>query len=202
MICMAQPVREMAMVPPETEFPVQVRTPPGFVPDDLSTWPRYPGRFEFEGGRLLYMPPCGDTQQDVSADVIFLLRSWSQEHGGFIVGGNEAGMALGRDKRAADAAVWVGGDLGPRTGGFRRVAPALAVEVAGQHDGEAYLREKARWYLERGVTIVWLVLPETREVVVLTGEQEVRYRVGETLAPHEALPGLAPAIADFFRQLG
>ncbi len=191
----------MAIVPAGTEFPVGVKLPPGFDPEDLSTWPDDPGRFEYVDGRLLYMPPCGDVQQDVTADAVFVLRSWSESHSDFVVGGNEAGVAFGRDKRGIDAAVWKRATLGPRTGGFRRVPPLLAVEVAGQNEDEALLLDKAQWYLAHGVTIVWLVLPETREVVVLMGEQESRYRMGQRLAPHDALPDLAPGVADFFRQL-
>jgi hypothetical protein len=52
----------MTIVPLETQFPVEVRPPPGFDADKLSTWPDDPGRFEYVDGRLLYMPPCGDAQ--------------------------------------------------------------------------------------------------------------------------------------------
>ncbi len=97
----------------------------------------------------------------------------------------------------------------PRSGSVPRSARARAAfaaslhswrfEVAGQNEDEALLLDKAQWYLAHGVTIVWLVLPETREVVVLIGEQETRYRMGQRLAPHDALPDLAPGVADFFR---
>lgn len=201
---MARPQREMTIVPPETRFPVEVDPPPGFVADDLTTWPGDPGRFEYVDGRLLYMPPCGERQSVVAIDVAFTLRSWSLTHPEFVVGGNEVGVAFGRDKRGIDVAVWRRADLGPRTGGFVRVPPVLAVEVAGQDDREPYLRDKARWYLERGVAVVWLVLPETREVLVLSGSpatrHDSRHGVGDQLPAHEALPGLTPEVAAFFSQ--
>lgn len=50
------------------------------------------------------MPPGADVQQEVAADVVLILRSWSEQHPEFVVGGNEAGMKLGGDIRAADAA--------------------------------------------------------------------------------------------------
>ncbi len=81
--------------------------------------------------------------------------------------------------------------------------PVLAVEVAGQDDREPYLREKAHWYLERGVA-VWLVLPETREVLVLSGSasarQESRHGASDQLPAHEALPGVTPEVVAFFSQ--
>jgi Uma2 family endonuclease len=193
--------REWPSVPPETEFPVTVRPPPGFDPDDLSTWPRDPGRFEYVDGRLLYMPLCGETQSDVVTATVGLLWTWHTSHPEFLIRTNEIGVAFGRDRRGIDVAIWRRRDLGPSSQGFARVPPLLAIEVAGRDDREPYLREKGAWYLARGVTIVWLVLPETREVIVLSKGSENRYGPDQELAATEALPGLAPVVADFFRQL-
>ena len=198
---MVQPRRDWPTVPPETEFPVAVRPPPGFNPDDVRTWPDDPGRFEYVDGRLLYMPPCGEMQSATVLDAAGILAQWQREHPEFRVGTNEAGVAFGEDKRGIDIAVWRRADVGQPTSGFAVVPPLLAIEVAGQDDREPYLREKAAWYLARGVEIVWLVLPDTRKVVVLTAGQERRYRIGESLAANVVLPGLTPAVADFFRQL-
>jgi hypothetical protein len=57
----------------------------------------------------------------------------------------------------SDAAVWSRADLGAYEGGLRRVAPVLAVEVAGADEGdsEKALREKADWYLGGGIAVVW-----------------------------------------------
>jgi Uma2 family endonuclease len=119
----------------------------------------------------------------------------------FVAGGNEAGMVLGGDRRGADAAVWHRSALGPYTGQFRRVPPLLAIEVAGLYDDEPMLRDKARWYLEHDVCTVWLVLPDTREVVVLAGGRDQRFGVGSRLPEPEGVPGLTPAVDDFFTQL-
>src|SRR5262245_1148158 len=82
-------------------FPVELGSE-GIVPLPPSTWPAIDGRLEYVGGRLLYMPPCADTQQDVAVDTAYILRGWSEQSPEFIVGGNEAGMKLGGDVRAAD----------------------------------------------------------------------------------------------------
>jgi Uma2 family endonuclease len=181
-------------------FPVELR-PAGFRPDEPETWPDAEGRLEWVGGRLLYMPPCADVQQDVAVDVIYLLREWASEHPDFVVGGNEAGMKLGSDIRAADAAVWRRVDVGPSVGRLRHAPPILAVEVAGQDEDEQALRHKAAWYLAQGVEAVWLVMPETREVLVLRAMGEMRYGSGEVLAAEPRLPGLKPAVDRFFAQL-
>ena len=147
------------------------------------------------------MPPCGDVQQDVCVCLVQILGNWGASHSEFVVGGNEAGMKLGDEVRGADAVVWRHSDLGPRTGGFRRVPPILAVEVAGQDEGEVELRTKANWYFNHGVSVVWVVLPDERSVLVLRPEGEGRYSGTQMLPPNPKLPGLEPNVAEFFRQL-
>jgi Uma2 family endonuclease len=181
-------------------FPVELR-PAGFLANELSTWPDAEGRLEWVDGRLLYMPPCADIQQDVAVDVVHILRTWSDAQTGFVVGGNEAGMKLGDDIRAADAAVWKRVDVGPSVGKLRHVPPLLAVEVAGQDEDEGVLRDKAAWYLSRGVGVVWLVLPEVRQVVVLHSDGESRHSRGERLPSDDRLPDLQPVVDRFFSQL-
>jgi len=181
-------------------FPVELRAA-SFAPEQPSTWPKLDGRLEFVGGRLLYMPPCADYQQDVAMDVAFVLRTWSERHPEFVVGGNEAGMKLGGDVRAANAAVWHASTATPRSGRVRSAPPVLAVEVSGEDEEEQALRDKARWYLEHGVKVVWLVLPDTREVLVLSATGETRLALGQTLPANEQLPYLQPAVAQLFAQL-
>lgn len=196
-----EPRDETIPVPASARFPIELEPPPDFRPEDETTWPRVEGRLEWVEGKLLYMPPCGDLQQVVAVSATLALGEWQREHREFIVGGNEAGMILGNDVRGAEAAVWRRADKGPFTGGYVRVPPLLAVEVAGQDEGERKVREKARWYLARGVDLVWVVLPRTREVVVITRDRATRHRPGERLPTHPALPGLEPDVADFFSQL-
>lgn len=188
-------------------FPVELIPPVGFRAEDAGSWPVVEGRLEYVDGRLLYLTPCGDRQGSAVADIVFLLKTWSRQRPEFVVRTNEAGMRLGSDVRAADAAVWRREDLGPPTGGYHRVSPVLAVEVAGLDERESDLRHKAHWYLSHGVQVVWIVLPETQEAVVLTvtaGTTILEHRCssGDTLPPCAALPGLIPVVNDLFSELG
>jgi len=76
----------------------------------------------------------------------------------------------------------------------------LPDRAEGDED-EVQLRAKARWYLDSGVTVVWLVLPDSRELVVLTAGGDDRFGKGQRLPDHPALPGLEPLVDDPFRQV-
>lgn len=147
------------------------------------------------------MPPSGVRHQGTVADVVTVLMSWRRSHPEFFVGAAEAGMRLDDDTRGADAAVWRRRDVDPLTSSFVSVAPILAVEVQGRYETSRALADKARWYLERGVSVVWLVYPATQHVVVVEPIGESRYEVGERLPPCVELPDLTPEVAEFFSQM-
>jgi Uma2 family endonuclease len=189
---------DVVQVPGSVRFPVELVPPEDFDPARLETWPRVEGRLEWVGGRLLYMPPCGEMQGVTVIDVAATLSLWQRAHPEFSVGGNEAGMRLGEDSRAADVGVWRRDR--PLTWGFRREPPLLAVEVAGQDEDADTLREKACWYLAHGVSVVWLVFPDERQVLVVSAAGETCHRPGDRLSPHPDLPGLEPEVAELFRQ--
>lgn len=196
------PAVEVTVLPRyAVQLPFELPRPTDFVPGQPETWPRVTGRTEYVGGRLLYMPPCGDEQQAVATDIVTELNVWRRQHGEFFVGGNEAGMMLGGDVRGADAAVWRRADVLPLTGGFPRTAPVLAVEVAGREDTVEALEQKARWYLDHGVEVVWIAIPRTRTVRVLTRDGAREHGAGERLSPHPSLPELSPNVEDLFSQL-
>lgn len=198
---MAARYDEQIVLPRAIRFPVELIPPEGFDEERPERWPRVDGRLEYVEGRLLYLPPCGDEQQDVVADVVITVGAWVRAHREFVLGTNEAGMRLSGTTRAADAAVWRRSDLGSRTGGLRRVPPVLAVEVAALDEPEGALAEKTSWYLSVGVPVVWVVLPAARQVLVTTADGSARFECGSALPAHPALPGLVPRVDDFFVQL-
>jgi Uma2 family endonuclease len=183
------------------QFPLRVPLPPDFEVARLETWPHVNGRLEFVGGELWFMPPCGEEQQLTAADVATELGIWRRAHPEFAVGANEAGVLLGGDLRGAEALVFRRADL---RGGRQvpRVPPILAVEVCGRDDSIDSLRTKARWYLDHGVAIVWILEPRTREVVVIDERGERNHGPGGTVPEDPRLPGLAPKVDDLFRQVG
>ena len=188
---------ELTVVPRgSVRFPLAMPEPPGFDPQQPETWPHVPGRLEYVGGRLLFMPPCGQPQQRVTADVATELNLWRRSHPEFVCGTNEAGMLLGGETRGADAAVF---RASPATPGYSRAAPVLAVEITGEDEELDVLLTKAEWYLGHGVAIVWIIDPSSRRVTIISrdGRVEATDRIPES----PLLPGLSPLVADFFRQL-
>jgi hypothetical protein len=51
------------------------------------------------------------------------------------------------------------------------------------------------------VALVWLVLPDTREVLVKSSAGEERFGSAQRLPVTGLLPGLEPEVARFFAQL-
>jgi Uma2 family endonuclease len=193
--------QETITLPRAVRFPIELLPPEGFDAERPETWPSLDGRLEFVDGRLLYMPPCGDLQQDTVTDVVITLGGWVRAHPDFVLGTNEAGMRLSGMTRAADAAIWARSALGDYSGGLRRAPPLLAVEVAGEEENEALLLEKARWYVSAGVATVWLVLPASHEVLEVTDKGQRRF-AGKDRLPHPAgLDGLEPPVAELFTQI-
>lgn len=195
---------DVVVLPRAVRFPVEMIPPDGFDAERPETWPQVAGRLECVEGRLLFTPPSGDLQQDTTTDVVITLGAWVRAHPDFVLGTNEAGMRLAGSTRAADAAIWRRSDLGAYSGGLRRVPPILAVEVAGaaQGDTEERLRDKARWYLGAGVVAVWILLPESREAIVLTHQGETRVGGGSRLPEPAGLAGLRPQTLELFSQVG
>lgn len=192
---------EVIQLPRAVRFPVELLVPEGFDPEDRTTWPRVDGRLEHVEGRLLFMPPCGDLQQDTVADIVIALGRWVRAHPDFVLGTNEAGMRLAGATRAADVAIWARLAAGPRTGGLRRTPPLLAVEVASQDEPAEHLREKADWYLRAGVQVSWVVRPDVREVEVITPTDRTTHRDSDVLPTCEALVALQVCPTEFFLQI-
>ena len=96
--------------------------------------------------------------------------------------------------------------IGPaRRQGDRRArtqrAGAILTWLGGTDEDEYLLHDKAEWYLDAGVEVVWIVLPDSREVVAVTAAGAQRVAAGQTLPAHSSLPGLCPRADELFVQI-
>lgn len=99
--------------------------------------------------------------------------------------------------RLPDVSVTLGAEI--VTQGAVDRLPELAVEIKSPNDTYRHLRDKADYYLENGVQLVWLVYPEKRlvEVYALDGEIEI-LTVGDTLSGGTVLPDFEVAVSKLF----
>lgn len=82
---------------------------------------------------------------------------------------------------------------------FYRIAPDLAIEIISPSERAVDIRAKLKDYLRTGVRQVWLVYPETQEVVVHHANGDVKtYERGQTVPGGDLLPDFELPVADIF----
>lgn len=75
-------------------------------------------------------------------------------------------------------------------------APDLAIEIVSDDDRATVVFEKARMYLEKGGSVVWIVFPTEKRVMVMT-PKEWRWE-SKKLACPELLPGFELEVTKIF----
>ena len=83
--------------------------------------------------------------------------------------------------------------------GFWQIAPDLAVEIVSPGDTAEEVRTKVREYLDAGTSMVWVVYPRSREVIVHTPDGLARtYGPEATLETPSVLPGFSCPVNAIF----
>ncbi len=92
-----------------------------------------------------------------------------------------------------------GSRAGSRPKGHARIAPDLAVEVISPNESVKKLDKKIKDFLNAGVSLIWIVYPETQSVLVqrLDGTAR-RLQVGDFLDGEDVLPGFRLEVAALF----
>jgi Uma2 family endonuclease len=89
------------------------------------------------------------------------------------------------------------GETLPR--GYLSIAPDIAVEVISPNDLYSEVQRRIDDYLQAGVTLLWVVDPDTRTVHVYRSDGSVaRLRETDELDGEQALPGFRCPIASLF----
>jgi Uma2 family endonuclease len=77
--------------------------------------------------------------------------------------------------------------------------PDLAVEIKSPTDTVRRMREKAAYYLEHGVRLVWLIYPAHRVIEVYQPDADIEFlTMSDTLTGGDVLPGFAIPVAEIF----
>jgi Uma2 family endonuclease len=79
--------------------------------------------------------------------------------------------------------------------------PDLIAEVKSPDDSIEGMRARAKWYIDNGVRLVWLVFPRQRIVEVYRPGQDIEIlTIEDVLDGYDVLPGFTLAVAKLFPQ--
>jgi Uma2 family endonuclease len=167
-------------------------------------WERYAGqRVELVEGVPVEMAPTSDLHGEIAGLITFYLIGYVLEHDLGSVRSAETGFLISRDPdavRAADVA-FISKERGAQITDrdkYTPFPPDLAVEVVSPSDRAGSIQEKIRDYLEVGVRLLWVIHPQTQQVVVYTATSQTTLSMGDTLTGGEVLPGFALPLAKLF----
>jgi Uma2 family endonuclease len=130
------------------------------------------------------------------------LWNYAQAHGGRVV--MEVRYRSPKDRhnaRIPDVSYTVGDEELVTKGSVPHM-PALAVEIKSPDDALKKMREKARYYVENGTQLVWLVIPERHIVEVYTPDDEQILDENDALDGLTVLPGFSLPVREVFKDTG
>ncbi len=160
---------------------------------------------EVVDGEIVIMPPPGMKHGWIGANVIFLLLSHVKGKGlgrvfddmAYVLEGEPGNVRL---MRAPDVSFVAQKNLPPEKDipGFLYQPPDLAVEVVSPSERSGETMRKINDYLRAGTGTIWVIYPETRQVVVHTPAGATILNEDQTLDGGALLPGLAIPVAAIF----
>ncbi len=161
-------------------------------------------RGELIRGELCQTMPVGQEHGEIVVNLATLLGMFVKSRKLGRLTASDAGVWLERDPdtvREPDIAYFSAEKIpsGVRITGYAEVVPDLVVEVASPSDSLREINDKALMWLSYGVSLVWVVNPESRSVDVFRAGRAVS-TLGEndTLDGLDALPGFTCTVRDVF----
>jgi Uma2 family endonuclease len=159
---------------------------------------------ELDAGR--WVPVTKNTWEHgrLMVNISTLLKLYVKQRPEWSVASGDPGTKLGRGPdtlRGPDVGLVRSNRVptGKGAAGWLEGAPDLVVEIAGDAQSTSQLMRKAAEYFRAGAQIVWVVEPETKNVIVLTPPDHVRVLTSnETLDGGTLLPGFACRVAEIF----
>lgn len=189
--------------PPRDEAPTPaVAEPRGkFIPQDLL----YPGMemCELVDGHLVEKE-AGGVSSWVGGEILFHLWSAVATGVGWVLPSDASYACFGEHGervRRPDVSLVLKGRLpGEELPlGHILLPPDLAVEVISPHDLYAQVMQKVAEYLRAGVRLVWIAVPDTREIEVRRLDGSVTLlRAEDELTGEDIAPGFRCRVGDLF----
>ena len=186
---MVQPARTSPMIMTAAEF---------------LDYPLPEGKAELVRGELRVTPPSGGPHGTAAGNLLFVLGPYVKQHGLGRVFPDGTGYELLRlphTVRVPDAS-FVRADRLPERGtgpGLLQLAPDLAIEVLSPSETASELEEKLDDYTAAGTSLVWVLDPTRRTVMIVASNAPVRWlREGDTLDGGGVIPGFSCAVSEVF----
>ncbi len=159
--------------------------------------------FELEEGEIVEMSLPGQRHGVVCGNASWILGSFTRQRKKGFVCTNDTGLILERDPdtvRGADVALY---DEAKRYDElnikYTEGLPLLAVEVLSPNDRPGKMMRRIGQFLAKGVSLVWVLDPEARDVTVFRqGQVPVVLEENEELTGMDVLPDFRCRVAEFF----
>ena len=160
-------------------------------------------QFELCQGEVIEMPPAGKYHGFVCGNIAGILRNYAISHRIGYVCTNDAGVIVGRNPdsvRGPDVTFYKDDETADdMQRQYADTPPLLAVEVVSPNDRINSTMLRVTQLLHRGVKLVWVVDPESRDVSICKAGQEPRLVKGnEMISTGEILPDFNCSVNEFF----
>jgi len=158
---------------------------------------------ELVKGTIITMPPPGMYHGRVCLRAGRRLGNYIEDNNLGWITCNDSGVILSRHPdtvRGPDLAYWSIARLpDPPREGYPSIVPDLVVEVMSPSDVFTRVQQKVEQYLDAGVRLVWVFVPEDRSVAVFRADRRPRLLFnGDALDGEDVLPGFACPVAEMF----
>ncbi|MEM6282572.1 MAG: Uma2 family endonuclease [Chloroflexota bacterium] len=166
-------------------------------------WEQYAGQpYELVNGEIMAMPPAGMEASFIALQIGTYINLFVMEHKlGWTTTADGGYMLDNLNLRAPDVA-FTSHERLPQQQDFTKygqVPPDLAVEVVSPNDSAGEVQHKVALYMEKGVTLVWVVYPKTRTVYVHRPDADVKVlKDSDTLTGGDVLPGFTLSVRSIF----
>lgn len=154
---------------------------------------------ELYNGRVVYKMP-NLAHSFIQGKIIHSINSYLDAHPlGFVGGDANFRLWPERSTHSPDVCFILKERLPEDLYRYPAMAPDLAVEILDPEDGFEKVMTKVDEYLSQGVKLVWIVIPQTREVLACSAQS--KHIVRDALTAPELLPGFELPVADIFAGL-
>jgi len=154
---------------------------------------------ELIAGEVVKMAPPSQLHNLIKVNIIEALIAYARANRQICVKplAEMAFIVTEHDTLVPDASVVTRNRLNPRESKYIAGAPDLAVEVVSPTDTASHLKSKVDAYLQNGSKTVWVVYPDSRSVMVYSGDAARELKADQQIED-PLLPGFSTPVSTFF----